>query len=306
MNHFKLPLVSPFKFIPLNDGEQGYHFDENLSCHQIRRNQMKVKYQQKWERLDTTQLQCESSIAPNDLILYNSSFQVVKTFAWDAIVDLLSYKVYQTTYDVTDVPTDGIYFLYQRVNLLGIDWHALSEPIYIKDKWKDTLKIKYKHSFNDYDVMFTTGIEFLFRCECDIPPNEIEFKRDTTEYINQTRNIYLLNGIPYRILNFNIANEPGVAPWVIDLLNRIFCCDSLVIQNRKFVAKPGSDIEMTKVKSYPLVGGTQDLLEAQNSYSLEFANTEPLAAGIVTAYEIETDFFGPGSIVPVTEVEENE
>jgi hypothetical protein len=303
-NHFKIPKCLPFKFVPMTK-TPGIHFDDAWFCEQIRRWEVRgIRYKQKWVKTDTTTLQVESSIQPDDLKIYSVGGQVVKTIPWTAVFTAVNFNVYELEFDIHDL-ADGVYFLYQKVALLSVLWEAISEPISSKAIWPDTKLITYKHSFNDYDVAWTTGIKMKFRCECDLPPAEFIPKRDRTSHVNQLNDVATLYGMPFRLFKFFIGMELGVAPWVIDLINRIFVCDYIDIANKLYQSAPDSEVEKTSAKGYPLVWGTIDLWEAKNLLSLEFSDTQPLSPGIVAAYNIETAFFGPGTLVPITEVEEN-
>lgn len=301
MNHLKIPFLLPFKFVP-NTSSPGVHLDDSWACEQIRDFERKVYYRQKWNKADTTPLQIESSIAPEDLKVYNQQRVVVKSLPWQSIFSYLSYGIYEVTVDLSDLP-NGVYYLYQRVNLLSVDWKAVSEPIETKEKWLNTELINYKHSFNDYDVAFSTGISFNFRCEAGIM--DMEPQRNATEYTNQSRNVVLLSAVPSRVFKLLVGTAPGVPIYIVDILNRIFDCDTVSISGKRFAANPGSEWKLTRVRGYPLVGAELEIVEAENLSSLNFADTNPLAPGIVTAYNIETTFFGQGAIVPITEVEEH-
>jgi hypothetical protein len=264
---------------------------------------MKRYYQQKWEKADTTPLQIESSIMPDNLKVLNQYGAVVKQFTWTAVVTELSYKIYETTFDISDL-ADGVYYLYQRVTFGSIDWAYISEPISSKVEWERTLGFTYKNSFNEAGVAWTaTGIEMKFRCEADI--QDVDFLRDRSAYINQVRNLTNLSGVPYNAFTLVIGDAPGVAPYIVDILNRIFStCDSIDIEGLKYQSNEGSKWEINRVKGYPLIGAEIEIAPAVNKSSQQSADTTPLSSGIVMAYNIETAFFGPGSLVPVTDIEE--
>jgi hypothetical protein len=299
-NYCKIPLLNPFKFVP-HTNNPGIHFDDSWAIEQVNNFQRKIKYYQKWEKQDTTHLYIESSIAPADLIVYDVNRNSVKTFAWANVYTGIAYSIYKIDFDISDV-SDGIYFLYNKIELLGITWEIISEPIHSKTVWKNTLPFKYKNSNNRFDVAFSTGIEFLFRCEAGI--NIEGFERESTDYYNQVRDFEILQAIPSRKFKLLIGEAPGVAPYVIDLLNRIFCCDYVSIKELQYAAKSGANFEITKYLHYPLLGAGLDLVNSYNMQSLEFADVTPLAAGIVLAYNIDTSLFAPGSIVPIIEIEQ--
>lgn len=305
MNYVNIPLLNPFKFYPnVAQSAAGVHFDDNFACARLRRWERNVSYQQKWVKADTTKLQIESSLPPNDLVLVDFYGQTIKSFVWSVVFTGVSYKIYETTFDPSTGVASGLYFLYQKVAFGSITWRAISEPINIQNAWPDTSLIRYYHSYNDWDVAFTaTGIQFKFRSECAV--TDFNPLNDSTDFIDQTRDTKILWGVPYREYKLSAGTEPGVAEWVPDLLNRIVVCDHFYISDKQFSKKSGANGSMTRIKGYPLVGWSIDLVEAKNQFSLQFSDTTPLDQGLVIAYDIESDWFGPGNIVNVEEVEEN-
>jgi hypothetical protein len=290
----------PFKFVP-NTATPGIHFDDKWACEQVKEWELKRYYRQKWVRSDATLLQIESSISPESLKVYNSLGIQVKSISWTAVYTGINYSIYELTFDISDL-AEGVYYLYQRVNFGSIDWKAISEPIESRATWPNTLLFTYKNSYNDSQAAWTTGLEMKFRCEAAI----LEFspERERAAYVNQMRDVANLSGVPYRVFKLYIGEAPGVAPYVVDILNRIFCCDSVDIAGKKYQSDEGSKWEITRAKGYPLIGASIDIAEAKNLMNLEFSDTTPLDAGIVTAYNVETAFFGPGSLVPVIDIEE--
>lgn len=301
MNYVNFPLILPFKFVPATD-TPGIFFDDKWACEQIRSWERRTYYDQKWVKTDITPLQIESTIAPNDMIIYDKAGNQVKTLEWSVVFSAINYKLYQLNFDISDLP-DGRYWIYQRVTLLSFDYAVISEPIYSKTSWPNTMLFRYKNSFNDFDIAWTTGIQMMFRCEAAIM--DPEFKRERTDYVNQILDTATLKATPHREMILYVGEAPGVAPWVADLMNRIFCCDYINAEGLLIQAKAGAEGKTNRIKGNPMVGWSQDVVPAKNMQSLQFADTTPLTPGIVIAYDMETAFFGPGSIVPVTDVETN-
>lgn len=299
-NHVNFPFLLPFKFVPRSTNP-GPHFDDAWTCEQIKSFQKAAYYKQKWGRSDTTTLQIESTIAPNAMLLYDERAVVVKTFDWTLIFTGPNYKIYQLVFDISDKP-EGVYWIYQQVQLMAINWEVLSEPIHSKTTWPNTMKIDYKNSFNKDGVAWTTGLQMSFRVEAAIM--DMNPEAEATSYINQIRDSMILDGTAYRTYKLYIGEAPGVAPWVMDLLNRIFICDYVMIEGKKYTRESGAKWEITRQKNYPLVGGSLEIVESANADGLQFSETTPLAPGIVVAYNMQTAFFGPGALVPVADVEE--
>lgn len=314
MAHFKIPLVWPFKMVPFPEIES-IHFDDNHFCHQIREHQMRVPYQQKWIKSVTTPLQLEASSAPTPLEVLTRNGAVAKTFTWTLAASGNGYGIYQTTFDITDLG-EGIYFLHTVApSTLG---EVISEPIMSVATYPNVLMFRFKNSFNKDDVAWTTGLEMIFMCEADI--QDFEPDSDETDYINQVHDTVNLDGVPHRIYQLYIGDtrngKSGVAPYVVDILNRIFSCDFISIGRpgglmRQYNNKSGSKFRVTRNRNYPLIGASLDLVDRFNSQSLEFndggggGGETPAVDGFIAAYNIETGFFGPGSILPIIEVEEN-
>jgi hypothetical protein len=73
----------------------------------------------------------------------------------------------------------------------------------------------------------------------------------------------------------------------------------------QYQAAPETEIEKTFIKGNRMMGGKLDIVPAFNNDSLVLTNAGVLVGrpGIVTAYNIETAFFGPGSLVPILDIE---
>mgnify|MGYP000847628619 CR=1 FL=1 len=299
-NHFKIPLLWPFKMVPATT-TPGIHFDDAWACEQIKSFEAKAYYRQKWVKTETTKLQIESSLAPEPLKVYKTDGTVAKSIAWTAVHTEISYKIYECTFDISDL-AEGIYYIYQQVTFGSIDWKTISEAIHSKTNWPGTLKFTYKNSFNKDDVAWTTGLQMSFRCEAGIM--DFTPEAEITAYVNQTRDARVLDGTPFRTFKLYIGEAAGVAPYIVDIINRIFSCDYVSIEGMQYAREGNAKVEVTRVKGYPLIGASLEITPASNAQSLAFADTTPLAPGVVLHYNMETAFFGPGSLVPVIDVEE--
>jgi hypothetical protein len=297
MQHFNYPLINPVKLVKCTNT---VHFDDSLTVQRLRSYEFRTYYRQKWVRSDTTKLQMQSSLAPDAMKVYDVQAHLVKSLSWTAVYTATDYKIWELTFDLSDLP-EGVYFTYQKVALLGITWEAFSEPIHSKNSWPNTLLIEYKNSFNDFGVAWTTGLTMKFRVEADI--KEPDFKSDRTDYANQVRRVSTLKNVPCRVFRFNVGEAPGVSPYIVDILNRIFGCDWIQIEGKFYQADLDAKWEKNQPKNYPLMGASLDIVEAEAVDSLSFSDTTPLAPGIVTAYNIETALFGGPAIVPILDVE---
>jgi len=302
-NYLNIPFVLPFKFLP-NTATPGIHFDDDWACEQIRFGQMNRFYAQKWKRAVTTKLQVTSTIPPDDLKLYDVNKAVVKSFAWTVTgIGVGNERVYECTYDVsTGVATDGYYWLYLKAELLSVKFEAISEPIYIKNDHRNVREFVYKHSMNDFGVIWTTGITMTFMCEADI--REYDFEHDRNEMVDQVHNISDLSAFPFRSAKLLIGEAPGVAPYIVDIANRVMCCDHVLFKSLLIKYAEGSKKwDTNRAANYPLIGASIAIMPAKNNSSLQFNDEDPIAPGIVTAYSIDQGFFGTANIVHITDFE---
>lgn len=305
MNSFKLPYHNPFCFRKTGN-TRAFHFDEGWAAEQIRGYEMPMYYKQKWIRSKTTTLQCESSIAPQDLQIWSLHPKaLVKSIAWTMVLDAVQYKIYELVFDISDIPEDD-YILYGRTNLLSIDWKYISEPISSRDSHPGCINFQYWNSYNEWDVVFSTGIKFDWTVEGDLILPDFTPERNRITMINQNVDLINLYSNSYNSFPLAIGSLLGLPPYMLSHANRIFDCDSIKIEDYMYQSAEGSKWEKTYIKGNPFVHGAKiDVVLAKNPTALEFSSAVPLAPGLVTAYEIETDFFGPSTIVPVYEVEEN-
>lgn len=311
-NIFEISYLSPLKAYPATS-TPGVHFDDDWFHNQIKDWERNVRYYQKWQNSDIIPVQVISSIQPVTIKLYKcdktiepSAGQILTLISWDAAN---SKGVYHGNLDLTSVPP-GIYWPVFEASFLTITFRYMCEPIQVKAVHKNTSLFKYKNSLNDFGIIFHGIVdataqpyqpEFIFRCEAAVM--NFTPDRDRTAYRDQILNTTTLYAIPFGQFELLVATATGVAPWVVDLLNRIFCCDHVLINNKQFETPEGSKWEITRVKGYPLIGAKIDLVEANNRSSAQITTEDVPAGGVIVAYDIETDAFGtftnPASANPV-------
>lgn len=294
-NYFNISFAAGIRFVP-NTTNPGIHLDDSWFSEQIKDFETDVRYKQKWQRgTDTKTLQCQSSIPPNDLLAYNSQKQIVKQFEWERVAagGSVGYDLYETVIDLDDLP-DACYWLYERVELLSVLFEAISEPICLKDSHYGTLLFTYYNSENKHGMVFTTGIRPKFRCEAAIM--EYNPESEDTQYVNQSRDATLLDGIPYDTFKLWIGKIRGVPPYVLKMMNFILNCDHVSYQGKEYSKNVGAKWEVSRYPKYPLFDASIEVTPSVNLNGLQFNDVQDLAPGVVTGYDFETDFFGDGAV----------
>lgn len=292
-----IPFLNPIKFVP-NTASPEIHFDSSWMTERIKSFERKVNYYQKWQVGDESIIQVESTIMPDDLKIYSCNSTVAASFPFvlTASGDELGVNIYEAVVNLDLLDVNKTYYAYIRANFMSVTFEAISEPIRLQTLWPGTLLFNYKHSVNVQGVAFTTGVEFYFRCEAGIMDFQPEY--EGADYIDQIHNVEVLTGTPYRAYKLYIADEKGVAPWVLDLLNRIFNCDYVNIrkevteQGLEYTKNTGAKWEVNRVKGYPLFGGSLEIVESKNKSGLQFMTDDEFEPAMVFAYDIDTNFFG--------------
>lgn len=302
-NYLNIPKLWPFKMLP-NTATPGEHLDDDWAYNQIRHHEMKVFYAQKWLRAKTTKLQITSTLEPDSLKLLDIYGQVVKSFPWTLVaVGAGSENAWECTYNVsTGVAIDGYYYLYLKAELMSVKFEAISEPIYIKDYHRNVRPWVFSHSENDFGVIWTTGLQMTFMCESDIPASTYTFERDRNSYVDQVHNVTTLSAFPFNTAKLEIAEARGVAPYIVDIANRILCCNNVRFNGLKIETPDGAKWSVNSQKGYPLIGASIEVMPAKNLDSLQF-NNEDITPGVVMVYNINANFFGEANVVRITEFE---
>lgn len=297
-NYTNIPLLSPFKFYKTDTAT--VHFDGNYFENNIKPFERKICYFQKWQIADTTLLQITSTIAPSPLNIYKNGVSV-KTIAFANVGTVaLGVMVFEALVDFATI-ADGIYYLGVSGALMSNSFAYLSEPIHLKATHANTMLFTVYNSYNDFDVVFTTNYKLSFRCEAGIM--DFNPERERASFTDEVHDIKTLSATPYRQYKLFIGDAVGVAPWVIDTLNRIFCCNHVEIDGLQYETTEGAKWEVARQKGYPAYGASIDITEALNLYSNQSASGL-ITPGVVTAYDLDTNFFGASpSIVHVTEIQ---
>lgn len=291
MMFLNIPFLNPLKFYP-NTENPGGHFDDDWMYNRILDFETKVNYFQKWQVGDTSTIHIESTILPDALRVYDCDKTLRKSIPFTKVADgaELGVNIYEAPVNIDDLAVNKTYYFYISASYTGVNFAAISEPVRLQTLWPGTIQFSYRNSFNDFGVAFTTGVEFTFRCEAGIM--DFNPESEGADYIDQIHNVEVLSGTPYRTFKLYIGDEKGVAPWVLDLLNRVFVCDHIEIEGLQYSKNTGAKWEVNRVKPWPLFAGSLEIIPSKNKSGLQFISDADITEGLVVAYDIDTNFFG--------------
>lgn len=306
----EISFAAPFKFYP-STATPGKHFDDDWFVNRIKSFEKPCRYFGKCQKSDPVKLQVKCSFQPTFALkkcdnttepTTSGNFTLVSTDVAAGV------SVWEKNIDMSGV-AEGVYYPVVQASFLDVSFAAIAEPVVIKTTHPNTALFTFKNSLNDFGLVFS-GIgpgssvyqpEFVFRCEAAIL--EYEPDRERAAYRDQVLDTTTLSATPGRKFKLYIGTAAGVAPWVVDILNRIFCCDYVLIDGKQYETPDGSKWEIGRAKNYPMIGAAIELVEANNRSSMQLASEIIPGGGIQVAYDMQSDAFGtfnnPASTNPI-------
>ncbi len=311
-NIVDIPLACPIRFFPQEDPE--YPSFDNAPAidivppqkRPVSYNDGRQVYTQKWFNdgitNDIIALQISSTFSPVALDLLDCNGDVVNSYIPSSPSNpaiLLGWALYEWQ---LNPPLMERYYWKLRVGVEDTLEVFISEPQEtIKDKNK-TLFFKYKNSFNYFDIVFGTGIEFQFRCEGRV--GRIQPKMKGADWEDQPLNLETIKAKPFRMFPLIIGEDAGVADWVADKVNCILAMDTDFINGIQYTKPVEEELQPQEIGVWPWTSWTVNIRQTKNRRSLRRQNGNSPAEFFLVTYNIDTRLFGtmnaPPSTNPIT------
>lgn len=306
---FTFPDQNPLRMI--NTTAIDDSFDGDFAIRQLLEYQTPTCYFQKWQRSDTIKLQCLSDYVPTDVVFHDVfTDQEISNAQWvevDTVIVGQTFKCYQLEFSVSNLQTGKYYVKFSYTDSESLENILMSEPICVSNSHPNTTLLKYKHSRNDFSIIYDTGIEFQFRVESAIknytPGN------DRAIYVDQKQNPTLLSATPYRKQLFYIGYGTGVPFWVMDKVNRIQSVDQVSYNNIYYQISEGAEYELETNDKNDFIGGSIEVQPTDNNFEKyvtqpsDTANTFIPMQKVKSYYNIADNFNIPGVFKPLSILE---
>lgn len=214
-----------------------------------------------------------------DEVTDSDRFVTIELLVTTVSVDFDYYKV---TIETETIP-DGIY----RFGISctpdsgGDPGLFLSEPLYIREEWLNTIMLRYANETNDFDIPFEDISDFRFalRVEGGFPSEGYSPNAKDVIYIDQIHDPYLLDSTPFDIHKCQFGWGVGLPNWMAGKLNRAFACTHMYIDGQRYNKAEGAKLEATRDRHYPMAGWTMDLMMIDDFYSDEVSLSKVYVLG---------------------------
>jgi len=316
-NFLYIPFINPVKFYDESQENLDKYFTKHFDDYEFEDRllpwQQNEEYEKIWQTDDIINLQFESTFDPISVQLLDNESNIIDTFP--ALIGLPNkydptLYSFEVSISLADLET-GCYRLRiiagsegptQRFFRSGCQYVS-STPI------ENSICIEYWNSRFHEDVMFESGIKFQYRVYGHF--GLLDPARKDELYRDQKYNPALLNSRTSRQFPVYYGNERGLTDDEIDLLNRIWSCDNVLLDNKPFGIADNSKFEFIDAGSedYPKRGLKLVVEEGINRNSKIFAVETDTTKKLVTSIMVDAKVFGDTSnqgssnTVPVLNIE---
>lgn len=268
--HF--PKAGPLKFHL--DNSQGAGFFE-IDLPDI---EEQVRYFQKFKTADEIRVQLWARITDDTganpsfvATLVNSDGVAVSTVTiYSALtgVEDESLLFYRCKFPLSGITVMGVHYVSIAVTDSGSTRTYISEPIDIQTEHENTVYLTYTNSRIGFDVNFkATDATFYIRVEGGFWEENFTPASKDLVYFNQSHDAVVLSSIPFTVRKLTIGDAYGIPNWLADKVNRVFACDSVLVDGVAYCKNDGAKMEPVREKQYPMASWNIDLVESVNNYS---------------------------------------
>jgi hypothetical protein len=248
-------------------------------------------YLQPWQKNDIPPFQILSNYAPHQLELYDCDGNQIDTFvlayaassiegtgqrAYEAFVALNGYD-------------EGVYQFKLKSGSPVLETYVSN--FFDLKQHENTVLFEVSHDENDYDMVFETGIVTKLRVHGEL--REFQPGADRIIFIDQPRNAVQLSGKSFSTEKLIIGDEFGVPDYLIEKINDLFLCSSVLIDGKQWVGNEGARFEAKREELYPMTGWAFELRPAKVSTKKRFVADGAQGSPTTVVYNIEQKGFGP-------------
>lgn len=253
-NSLYIPLLNPVKFY--ESGREAAeinkyltrHFDDFMYPERLYNWQSPEEYCQIWQVDDIIKLQFEATFDPIIVKLIDTNGTAV--IELPALIGL-PHQTFENTWSfevemsLAGVTT-GCYYLQIEAGTGGEAKTLISSCQYISETpIENSIIFEYYNSRFHGDIMFESGIQLQFRVHGNF--GFLTPGRKDEAYKDERFNPSILNSKTFRQFDLSLGDGWGLPDDIIDLVNRIFSCDNVIIDNKPFAIAEGGKFDFIDI-----------------------------------------------------------
>lgn len=293
-----VPFLSPVHFVPLDyqkaDGDDTFTMDEDWFKNRYATWLDNNDFFNPWQQDDTLSFQFQAynldpvkiQVLDGDGNYMGAAIAVpnIPTAALPPNQKLYGLDLALSTFD------EGQYYFIVTFGIGEGMASWISEPIWVKEKWENTLRFKYKHSRNLLGTVFTEGYNPMFRTHGKITRFTPKSKR--TQLVDQPQDVVVTGAVPYRTWKLQIGHEELVPDYVTDLMDEIMDLDTVLIDGNQYTRNAEDDWEYQTFPGQPKVIGFLNIRKAKNSGANILNTAGQLTSDMSGGYTLDPAAFG--------------
>jgi hypothetical protein len=294
-----MPYIQISNLVPLNFTQKGRtldaiynfkHFDGWQPNEQLAPWESAPAWHQKWQKNDIIFFQVKCDFDPIYIDLINDRGWSVRQIQL-AVVRQIGTDFYLQGQLALDNIPEGCYTIELSAGtpiLITLE----SNEIEVKEQQPGTLLYKYSNNMNDKNILFETGIYFLFRVEGYIK----KFVPVTSRvvFIDNPFNAKTVQGVTARSFTLYAGEARGLPDYMVDKLNDIFTLTNVEIDGKGFSAlESGTKWVPAREEGYGWSGWTLEVTETLNRRAKRFETTGVVDKRVLIDYIVEGKLFGP-------------
>jgi hypothetical protein len=292
-NILYFPKINPVRFF-LPEPSTLYntrHIDDFEFFDTIQPWQEQRDYYQPWDKSRLIKLYLEADFGPHNVNIIDLDGNIITTVQFEQVKqneDNPDLYLYQLDVDISALESGG----YRLQLVSGIDdpLTVQTNKLSICDSHANTLVLDYQNSQYHEGVFWDTPYYPTLQVE-----GGIKFKSPASKdqsYEDQSLDETLLSSKPYRLFELIIGDSFGVPDYMIDLVNRILSCDSVLIDGKAYTKSEGARWEVNEQEGVPTRGWKIEMRESIARPSAVFQNQDPQNARIAVLITADSKGFG--------------
>ncbi len=295
-NFLYIPKSNPVKFFETNLQQLPKYFTKHLEKYSFKDRlydwQEQVNFCQIWQKEDIINLQFSSNYAPIIVSLLNEYGEEVVSLP--ALIGLPNKYIsntfiYQASISLATIP-QGCYYIKIVSGLVSPTQKVLiSDKQFVSDtQIENSLLFEYYNHRFLHDVLYETNIKFQYRVFGAI--GFLDPVRNDEKAKDQRYNPILLNSRLSEQFELFIGGNYGVADDTIVLLNHIWSCSNVFIDEKSFALV--SNFEFVTIENYPKRGVKLKIEEGINRSSMIYSTPQDPNKKLITTVIVDARIFG--------------